>query len=485
MRKLLTNFFIGGIAGKLLGIGREMLMAALYGTSAIAVACRLGLACITIPAKFLTSESQTGVFLPLFLQKWRDERTGQAMALFFVFLCFTMVPAIVIALSLYFTPNFWIQMLAPGVQGESYFISVQFLQVLALGLPVFVGAVTFSSIELARGNSVIAATQASIQSIGVIAGATAAYLCNNALILAWSINIAWCFHLVIALLRTRKYFSLFSWKRCMLHGKKLVKDFSFTLLPLLPVPFFIQMNLIVERVVASYISTSTIPALDYARFICESGMALVAMPLGYAVLSHLHGIEVEQLKEKLFKTLKPIVLWGSIGSFWCFASAEFIVKTLLQRGNFSSGDTELTASILAWSILGLWAHVSAYVLARALNVTLQGKKYTLAFLCSTCVSIAVTICFWPILGSAILGVSYLCYSLTLLVITLFMMDMLREFLKKYFILLLPAGGLFLLYCFNFMNIQKDIWVLSVVTISTCCCLFMLKMYKRRVCSLKK
>ncbi|UZP66696.1 hypothetical protein N1030_13910 [Desulfovibrio mangrovi] len=466
MRKFLTIFLLGGVVGKLLGLVRELLMASMFGTGVVATACRLSLSCIIMPSKLLSAEMQTGGFMPLFSKAKARGDEEEAACLFWIFLGASLVLSIGIAGLLAYSAPFWISKLAPGLNEEEHLAAVSFLHILSLGLPAVVTSVVLSSLAMANGRSGIAASQASMQSLGLIGGIGGAYFSGNILLLPIGILIGWYAYLIFALTGVRSYLPSISTNALRARARNTASVIIRTVLPMLPVPLLEQGNLVVERIVASYMGGRVIPALDYSRFICDTAMALVAMPLGYAILGHLGHYDLQRLRVRLVELVAPIILFGSLGSFWLFSSGEFIVKLLYERGQFGAQDVILTSSILSWSMIGMWAYTAGYVLLRGLNISLQGKRYFLSLLIAVSVSMISKWFLWPYLGPAALGVSYALYSGTLLLATLTHMKIKRLFLKECGPLLIPFAALCLMYVFDVAGMRNSL-ILCTSSVAAC------------------
>jgi putative peptidoglycan lipid II flippase len=456
MRRFFFTFLFWGVLGKILGLLRELFMASMFGTGVAAMACRLSLSCVTIPGKLLTSEPVTGGFMPLFGKAWADKDEASAACIFWFFFSVTLVLSLCVSVLLHLYAPYWIQSLAPGLNGDEHVLAVDFLRITSLGLPAFVMAVTLSILEMVRGNSLIAAIQASLQSLGLLAGIVLFSIISEVRLLAWGLNVGWFCHLLIALYRTREFIPPVSIPLLRSRVWLLAGTFFKTTLPLLPVPLMVQGNLALERIVASHMGGQTIPALDYSRFICETGMALVAMPLGYAILSHLSHYDLVRLRIRLIEIIAPILLIGSLCSYWLFASSNLIVELLFGRGKFSEADVVLTASILSWSILGLWAHIAGYVLLRGLNISLKNKSYSVSLMLATVVSMVANWFLWPIYGPATLGVSYFLYSVALFFSTITMLKLWNMFVIHCLPLLVPYAVICLLHHGDVAGIQTDI-----------------------------
>jgi putative peptidoglycan lipid II flippase len=234
------------------------------------------------------------------------------------------------------------------------------------------------------------------------------------------------------------------------------------------VPFVIQANLAVERVVASWIDPRSIPALDYARFVCETGMALAAMPLGFAVLGHLGHLGREELHDRLNDMLVPVVLLGGAVSLWLFGAAEEVTVLLFRRGAFDADAVALTSSILSWSVLGLAAHMAGYLLLRGMNLTLRNARYTLSLAIAAAANLIFNLTVWPRFGAQTLGMGYALYCGALLAATLTLSGMWRGFLSRCWLALVALGGFALAYRADVLGARGDLAARTLLLLVAAC-----------------
>src|SRR6266498_5028457 len=76
MARVFLRLVLGGMAGKVLGLLRETLLAALFGAGRVVAANRVALTATFIPVNFFTADALSAGFLPLYV---RYRKEGSAM----------------------------------------------------------------------------------------------------------------------------------------------------------------------------------------------------------------------------------------------------------------------------------------------------------------------------------------------------------------------------------------------------------------------
>jgi putative peptidoglycan lipid II flippase len=197
----------------------------------------------------------------------------------------------------------------------------------------------------------------------------------------------------------------------------MVNDSWRILKPLLALPLLMQGGFVVERAIASLIGVRVVASVDYAKFITETGMALLAIPLGLAGLSAWSGLDPDALKERLQKIV-PFILIVTVpfSSFLLFHN-RLLVKVLYARGAFDAESTTITASVLAGLAAGFWAQVAGYVLIKALNSQLRNREVVLFVAAALSANILVIVSLFKVLGPLALGLGASVNGVILLFLT--------------------------------------------------------------------
>ena len=132
------------------------------------------------------------------------------------------------------------------------------------------------------------AARASLQSLGLIVGAIVAFVLQAPAYLAAGFFFAYLYLTIVGARFVRLQGLRLSLGKAFtkesLHALNIIwKVFRI----LIWIPIALQVNFVVERQVASVVDVHAMAALDYARFINETLIILIAMPFGLAGLSGL------------------------------------------------------------------------------------------------------------------------------------------------------------------------------------------------------
>ncbi len=374
MFKAITSLVGGGILGKLLGIGRELLLAFLFGTSKMIDAYRAALVATMLPTHLFTSDTLNAIYIPLHSQYMR-ESPERAPTLFWVVSALLMTISLVLTAVLVIYASFWVSLLVPGFDSERQALCGQLLRITALGIPFYVQSALFAYLEIGNGRYALASARASVQSFGLIAGTLAAYFLKSPQCLAWGFTLTYAIYCCIIGYRlwNKKVLSGLN-RDVLIHGWTITKRIWQIARSLLLLPLFMQGNLAVERMIASKMGVGGVSSLDYARVITDSGILLLANPLGMAGLGLLGSYTPEAVREKLSQIVSVLLVLLVPSSVYLYFNAETVVRLLYSRGAFTENSVHQTTAILTGIAVGLWAQIVAYVMLKALNARFMNIK---------------------------------------------------------------------------------------------------------------
>ncbi len=146
----------------------------------------------------------------------------------------------------------------------------------------------------------------------------------------------------------------------------------------------IQINLLIDIVLASFLPTGSISYLYYAERINQLPIALIGVAFGTALLPTLSKQISSNQNLKVFKTQNRAIEFSFLlalpASLAIFILAEIIIGSLFERGEFLSEDTILSAKALQAFAIG----IPAYVLVKILSPIYFSRQNT-----STPVKIAI------------------------------------------------------------------------------------------------
>ena len=452
MRRSLLILFLGNFLSKALGLVREGLIAALFGTGQAAGAFRIAQTGTLAPVNFLTSDDVNSAFIPQY-KKFREESVDKAQTFVWVLLILFGGVAALISGTLWTFAMPWIEALAPGLDDHTHAQAVSILRVMVLGVPFYLLAALLAFLSMARNDFVQMAVRPTAQNIGVIVGAALAFILNELRYFAWGFTgsqVALCCWMLWRSGRTRALTlpTRFQWPRVA----EVIRGFWLTLRPLLVLPIIFQSNFIIERMVASLIGLAVVSALDYARFVSETLVFLVSMPIAFAGLAHWSGVRQADLRQRLIKVLWLLLMVSIPVSVFMAAHAHLIVEALYARGAFDAMSVQMTGDILFGMAIGLWAQGTGYVLIKALNSQMRNRAVLAIMAAALLANVVVNVTMHSELGALTLGVGNAAYGLITLVGALTALKLWKEMAGP-FAILVSGSALYLLV---------DNWLLTQV-----------------------
>lgn len=374
IKKHFFTLSTGNLIGKLLGFARELLIAALWGTSLLASAYCLAQGAIIIIINLLVGETLNAGFVPLLRKKIKEQQDGAYTLQWCVFLLLALISGVLFSL-IFFCSVRIVQYMSPGFDEQTTQIASQFLKILSCSIPFYLLGQFFSCREMAHGRFVIQALRPSIQSLGLIAGISLTYIYNSPLLMAWGFVAAYVSYAALGLYRLFKSLDKFNPLPTLRELRGELYNYLKIVYPLLLLPIIIQGAVWAEKAIASMIGTASVASLAYAKFIVESGLNLLAVPLGFIGLSMLSGLTVADARQWLKDKIVVVLLLTVPASMALFVHADKIITVIYARGAFDAESVAQTAAILRWAGVGLWAQVCGYMMMKALNARLMHKLY--------------------------------------------------------------------------------------------------------------
>ncbi len=440
MHKPVLQLIGGNVLSKILGAAREVLLAALFGTGASMGAFRVAQTGALTPAHFFLSDGFNAAFVPLYKKYLYDSRE-KAQTLLWGLMAVFMFIALFLSFVLWLSAERWINIIAPGLSSETAILGSGMLRIMAIGIPFYVFSSLLVFLGMGNEDFIPAAIRQSIQNAGLISGALAAFIFCDIELLAWGFTISYLAFCGLLALRFMRFgFLAFPERWLWPEFREVIHVFWLTLRPLLFLPLMLQGSIVIERLVASLIGIAAVSSLDYAKFISETLIFIVALPLAQAGLVYWSGVEHQQMTKSLKKILLLIFLVALPVSTFLASNAELVVKIVYARGAFDHEAIEVTSSILFGVSLGLWAQTAGYVFVKALNAQFRNAAVLKIMVAALLVSSACNLFLYPFIGPLTLGVANSMYGIVLLIGTLYTLDLVYDALKTGFGIALGCAG---------------------------------------------
>jgi putative peptidoglycan lipid II flippase len=296
LRKVLT-LSTGSLLGKLFGLAREILFAALFGTSAAADAYRAAMTATLAPVHLFTSEALNATFIPQFKSE-QSNGNRSAWTLFNGIGITLLIISLFLGGLLYFLASPLVGLFFPGFTAMQASLSVQMLQIMSFGIPLYVLSALFISIEIAHEQFHLAALRPLVQNVGIIIAMAIAFIGQSPIWIAWGFTGTYIvFSLSGAAILIKKNILESGWYHNWKDHREVFSQFRTSLKPMLLFSALLQCNIILEKTIASLIGPGAVAAIDYAKMIPETAQLLLIVPLGMVSLSTMVTIGEDRVRE--------------------------------------------------------------------------------------------------------------------------------------------------------------------------------------------
>lgn len=428
MARSISAIAIGNLASKGAAFFREIAFAAWFGTSGTATAFRIAQTAYLLPTQAFIGDSLGAGLLPLY-RRTQQEGAEAPRLLVAVASLYALLFSAVVTTFLYIYASEISALIAPSTSARVLVLAAQLLRILALATPFYVLGGMLSYLETAYGQYGAIAWRPMLLNIGSLGGAALAVWLGKDRWLAIGIFLSHIAFFFWTLLQLQKLGGIWLTTTPVLSTLKLVSTrFLTNLLPLLGLPLVAQINVVVERIVSSHLGSAVIPSVDYARFICDTSVQLVAVPLGILTMSTHGGTSGESVRAHVSTITRALLALSFPIAALIGSNAEDIVRLIYKRGAFDSHSVATTASVLVWMGGALGMTITSYYLVKALNAQMRNKEAFLATLFAVGVNMAVNLLLWRSLGTRTIGVAVAAYAAVLLVSCMTLLGLWREML---------------------------------------------------------
>lgn len=440
MHKAISVLFSGAFVGKILGIARELLLAFLYGTTFVASAFKMAQTIVLIPSHLLCKDILHSGFLPTF----KALNETEARRLFVGVSILLFVLSLIIFTIFYLSIDTLATIIAPGFNEKTLEITIKFVKIFSFGIPFYILSTFFSYVQMAKEKFLLNSILSIVQNIGIILFLTLSWLLHNILLMAYGFVFA---YMILFFIGFKSVY-----KQCFqdkIYEIFITNKISWSMLwkntkPLIWLPIMLQANIFTERLISTLIGIETLPSLEYARFLTETIIFLVAIPIAMASLNYFSVLSKEEISYKLSKILPLIFIVSVPLSQFFFLYSENIVSFLYARGTFDTQAIYITSTILKGLSIGLWAQTGAYILMKALSANFNNRTMVFYMLISLAINSLFNIIFYNILGYMTLGLGVSLYGFILLCLGLNYFKLYRKIIYN-FLKLLTGTLIYMLF----------------------------------------
>lgn len=381
-KRLIAVLMGGALVSKLLGFARELMMAHVLGASLVADGFRGAMTAILLPLAFLQNESVPAILIPT--QRDAHLRGDAPKQLASLTTALTFV-GILLMLGLEAVGHWFVDAMVGGFSAEGRALTLDFVRIMALGMPASVALNCLAAGEIALGRSRITNLRASLLNLCIMLGLVLLVATGRVDVLAWAFTVS--FNALAAwgiwtLWREGQFDFAGAHPRAALAAGL---DFLKRLRPLLALPIAEQANIWIERLFASRLTTGAVASFDYARTLTDSALLLISQPVGLGVLSS-HPPKDERAQiESIVRAVLTVALPASV---FVVLFAPDIVRLVFMRGAFTEHGVVLTSQALRGIAVGLWASTLGWILLRTLNSTGRNGRAALILITAYLANIA-------------------------------------------------------------------------------------------------
>lgn len=426
MSRKISSIVFGNLASKLVGLLREVLFAAWFGTGQTAAGFRIAQTAYLMPAQALIGDSLSAGLLPLY-RKIKAEDEYHAKVLVLVAAVYGLVFSVVVSSLLYSFSHEIVGFMAPGVAPGAQSLAAKLLKIMGLSTPFFILGGMLSYIEAAFGRFGAIAWRPMLLNIGSISGAAAAVYTHQD---HWLATLVFASHFVFflwTLVQLRRLGGVWPRGRIPLSLMAHMSGrFLVSIVPLLGLPLAAQINTLVERMVSSHLGTAIIPSVDYARFVSDTTVQLIAMPLGVLTMSLHGGSKSDDAKRHVTDMASTIMILAFPIAGFIALNAEPIVRVVFARGAFGEESVQTTQAVLQWMGGALGMTVTGYYLIKALNAQIRNLESFAITAIACAASILVNLTLWRSLGPPTVGLAVASYSAVVFTLCLIRLSLWRD-----------------------------------------------------------
>lgn len=351
--KATVGLMIATILAKVLGFGRELVLASSYGASMYSDAY---LTAMNIPIVIFASigASITTTFIPIYYDI--NKNLGEERALKFTNNIFNISICICLLLTILgsiFTEPL-VKIFAFGFKQKTFEIAVSFTRILMISI-VFTGLSVIMTAYLQVKENFTIPGLVSVPRNIIIISSIFLSVKYGPYVMVWGSVLGvvseFLFQFPFAIKKGYKY------KLYISINDKYIKKAAFLICPVLIGIGVNQINVMIDRTLASTLVEGSISSLNYANKLNGFVMALFIVSIGTVIYPMLSKLSNENNREEFIqsvvKSINIVVLLVTPISVGAIVLSNPIVKILFERGAFDSKATYMTALALVMYSIGM------------------------------------------------------------------------------------------------------------------------------------
>ncbi len=356
------------VLSRLLGLGRQIIISALFGTSGDMDAY-LAANRITETVFLIVAGGALGsAFIPTFADHLAHEDHAGAWELASAVINLAMIVMTgVVVLIAAFAPLLVRTVIAPGFDAARQTLTVRLLRLMLVTPVIFsVSGVVMSALN-AYQHFLLPALAPSIYNLSIILGAVTLGPRYGVLGMAIGVVVGSGLHLLIQIPQLVRFGGRYV--PVLDLSNPGVREVGRLMAPRVLGTAVAQVNLIINNSLATRMGEGAVSAINFAWMLMLLPQGVFAQAIGTAAFPTFARQaakgEYEALSRALCATLRGIIFLSIPATVGMIAVGQPLVSLLFERGAFGAGSTEAVAWALAFFALGLVGHAGLEIVARA------------------------------------------------------------------------------------------------------------------------
>jgi len=356
------------VLSNLVGLVRQILITSAFGTDAALDAFNAAARLPEVLFSLVAGGALGSAFIPTFTSFLEKKKRAEAWQLASAISnLVTLVLIALCALAWLFAPQLVGKILVPHFSNAQQALTVSLLRIQLLTPILFGVSGLLMGILNAHQNFLLPALAPSLYWLGMIFGVIFFAPSMGIYGLAWGAVLGAALHLGVQLPGLVKLRPTYQ----PLLGLHLasVRNVGKLMAPRLLGVAAVQINFLVNTIVASGLPTGSLTAIVVAFQVMTMPQVVIAQAIAIAALptfsAQVARGKLGELRSSLASTLRGIVFLALPASLGLILLREPIVAVLFQRGEFGPDDTQLVAWALLWYAAGLLGHSVVEIASRA------------------------------------------------------------------------------------------------------------------------
>jgi putative peptidoglycan lipid II flippase len=356
------------VLSRVLGLGRQIIVGALFGTSGELDAY---LAAARIPEMVflvITGGALGSAFIPAFAAHLAQEDHAGAWRLASAVVNLALIVLTFVAgLMAIFAPALVRAVIAPGFDLPQQMLTVSLLRLMLISPIIFgVSGIVMGTLN-AHQHFLLPALAPSVYNLSIIGGALFLGPRLGVLGMAIGVVVGAALHLLIQvpglLRRSARYV------RTLGLGNPSVREVGRLMAPRVLGTAIVQLNFVVNNSLASGMGEGAVSAINYAWLLMLLPQGVFAQAVGTAAFptfaEQVARGEQDEMRDTLAATLRAVFSLSLPATMGLLVLGRPLVGLLFERGAFEATSTDAVTWALAFYALGLVGHAGLEIIARA------------------------------------------------------------------------------------------------------------------------